>query len=192
MQSQRHILPFFHFLFLKSLKPLSHFLRLPLPIHNFDFMASLQFKVTRKVAVLIAPSIPTPKEFLYLSNIDDQGTLRFHIPNVLFYQFNPSKNGEDPARVITEGLAKVLVFYYPLAGRVKDALTSKLVVECTREGVFLVEADADVSLEEFRDLQPSFPCWQDLLHDVPGSQTITNSPLLLIQVNSFMPLVDFL
>jgi len=66
------------------------------------------------------------------------------------------------------------------------------VVECTGEGVLFVEADADVALEEFGDLLPSFPCWQDLLYDVPGSLNITNSPLLLIQVNSFMPLVDFL
>ena len=136
-------------------------------------------------AVLVEPSLPTPKEFLYLSNIDDQATLRFHFPSIQFYRFNPSK-GEDPARVIREGLAKILVFYYPFAGRVREAPAGKLVVECTGEGVLFVEADADIALDEFGDLQPSFPCWQDLLHDVPDSQTITNSPLLFIQVNSFM------
>ena len=149
-------------------------------------MASLKFKVTRKPAILVAPSMPTVNEFLYLSNIDDQATLRFHCPVVQFYRFNPSKNGEDPARIIREGLAKVLVFFYPFAGRVREAPAGKLVVECTGEGVLFVEADADVALEEFGDLLPSVPCWQDLLHDVPGSQTITNSPLLHIQVNSFM------
>jgi len=145
-------------------------------------MASLQFKVTRKPAVLVAPSLPTPKEYLYLSNIDDQATLRFHGHVVQFYRFDPSKRGEDPARVIRQGLADVLVFYYPFAGRVRDAPAGKLVVECTGEGVMFVEANADVALEEFGDLQPYFPCWQDLVHDVPGSQNITNSPLLLIQV----------
>jgi hypothetical protein len=145
-------------------------------------MASLQFKVVRKPAILVAPSLPTPKELLYLSNIDDQATLRFHTPVVFFYRFNLSKMGEDPARVIREGLAKVLVFYYPFSGRARDAPAGKLVVECTGEGVLFVEADADVTLEEFGDLQPSFPCWQDLLHDVPESQTITKSPLLLFQV----------
>jgi len=67
------------------------------------------------------------------------------------------------------------VFYYPFAGRVRDAPAGKLVVECTGEGVLFVEANADVALEEFGDLQPYFPCWQDLVHDVPGSQNITNS-----------------
>eukprot|EP00253_Pinus_taeda_P033504 PITA_33504 len=145
-------------------------------------MAALNMKVTRKPAVLVAPSVPTPKGLLYLSNIDDQSTLRFHIPIVQFYRFNPSKKGEDPARVFKEGLAKVLVFYYPFAGRLRDAPFGKLVVDCTSEGVLFVEADADISMEEFGDLHPPFPCWADLLHDVPGSQNITNSPLLLIQV----------
>lgn len=145
-------------------------------------MASLQFKVARKPAVLVAPSLSTPKESLYLSNIDDQAGLRFHIPIVQFYRFDPSKKGQDPARVIREGLAKALVFYYPFAGRLRDAPGGKLVVDCTGEGVLFVEADADVALEEFGDLQPPFPCWEDLLHDVPGSESLTNSPLLLIQV----------
>ena len=153
-------------------------------------MASLKFNVTRKPAVLVAPSLPTPKEFLYLSNLDDQAGLRFHIPVVQFYSFNPSKKGEDPAKVIREGLAKLLVFYYPFAGRLKDAPGGKLIVDCTGEDVLFVEADADVALEEFGDLQPPFPCWDDLLHDVPGSLTITNSPLLLIRVISLMSIIN--
>ena len=56
--------------------------------------------------------------------------------------------------------------------------------------LLFVEADADVALEEFGDLQPPFPCWDDLLHDVPGSLTITNSPLLLIQVISLMSIIN--
>lgn len=143
-------------------------------------MASLKFKVTRKPAVLVAPSLPTPREILYLSNIDDQGTMRFYSTGVQFYRSDPSRKGEDPARVIREGLEKVLVWYYPYTGRLIDAPDGKLVVECTGEGVLFVEADADVALEEFGDLYPPFPCRDDLLN-VPGSVT-TNSPVLHIQV----------
>jgi hypothetical protein len=145
-------------------------------------MASLKFNVTRKPVVLVAPSLPTPKELLYLSNIDDQAGLRFHIPGICFYRFDPSKKGDDPARVIREALAKVLVLYYPFAGRLREAPAGKLAVDCTGEGVLFVEADADVALEDFGGLHPPFPGWDNLLHDVPGSQAITNSPLLLIQV----------
>lgn len=147
-------------------------------------MASLKFKVTRKAAVLVPPSLPTPKDFLYLSNIDDQAALRCHTPVLQFYRSNPSKKGDkDPARVIREGLAKVLVHYYPFAGRLRDASAGKLIVDCTGEGVLFVEADADVALDKFGDLRPPIPYWEDLLicHDLV-SQNVTNSPLILIQV----------
>ena len=56
-------------------------------------------------------------------------------------------------------------------------------VDCTGEGVLFIEADADVTLKQFGDaLQPPFPCWEELLYDVPGSQGVLNTPLLLIQV----------
>lgn len=139
-------------------------------------MAALNMNVTRKPAVLVAPSLPTPKGLLYLSNLDDQPTLRFHIPIVQFHRSDPSKKGDDPARVIREGLAKVLVFYYPFAGRLRDAPFGKLVVDCASEGMLFVEADADVS-EEFGDLHPPFPCLAHLPHDVPLSETITNFEL---------------
>ncbi|KOM52930.1 hypothetical protein LR48_Vigan09g158900 [Vigna angularis] len=43
--------------------------------------------------------------------------------------------------------------------------------------------DADVTLDQFGDfLQPPFPCFHELLYDVPGTQQITNTPLLLVQV----------
>ncbi|KAK2991169.1 hypothetical protein RJ640_015474 [Escallonia rubra] len=47
----------------------------------------------------------------------------------------------------------------------------------------VIEAYADVTLEQFGDaLQPPFPCLKELLYDVPGSEGVLNSPLLLIQV----------
>jgi hypothetical protein len=46
-----------------------------------------------------------------------------------------------------------------------------------------IEADADVTLEQFGDaLQPPFPCLEELIFDVPGSSGVLNCPLLLIQV----------
>ncbi|XVF30597.1 hypothetical protein REPUB_Repub16aG0071900 [Reevesia pubescens] len=91
--------------------------------------------------------------------------------------------GKDPAKVIGEALAKTLVFYYPFAGRLKEGVNGKLMVDCTGEGVLFIEADADVTLEQFGDaLQPPFPCFDELLYDVPGSEGMLNCPLLLIQV----------
>ena len=133
---------------------------------------------------MVAPAKPTPHEFKQLSDIDDQESLRFQIPLIQFYKYDPSMKGRDPVRVIREALAKTLVFYYPFAGRLREGPGRKLVVECTGEGIIFIEADADVTLEQFGDsLQPPFPCWEELLFDVPGSGGILNCPLMLIQVH---------
>nr|Q8GT21.1 RecName: Full=Benzyl alcohol O-benzoyltransferase; AltName: Full=Benzoyl coenzyme A:benzyl alcohol benzoyl transferase [Clarkia breweri]AAN09796.1 benzoyl coenzyme A: benzyl alcohol benzoyl transferase [Clarkia breweri] len=145
---------------------------------------SLSFEVCRRKPELIRPAKQTPHEFKKLSDVEDQEGLRFQIPVIQFYKHNnESMQERDPVQVIREGIARALVYYYPFAGRLREVDGRKLVVECTGEGVMFIEADADVTLEQFGDaLQPPFPCFDQLLFDVPGSGGILDSPLLLIQV----------
>ncbi|KAH7867059.1 hypothetical protein Vadar_028400 [Vaccinium darrowii] len=151
--------------------------------------AGLVFTVRRKPPELVAPAKPTPREFKLLSDIDDQDCLRFQIPSIKFYRNDgPSSWMEgrerDPVKVIREAIAKTLVWYYPFAGRLRELGPGrKLAVDCTGEGVMFIEADADVTVDHFGDqLQPPFPCLDQLLFDVPGSGGILDCPLLLIQV----------
>ncbi|RYR52581.1 hypothetical protein Ahy_A06g027475 isoform D [Arachis hypogaea] len=121
---------------------------------------SLVFTVRRRQPELVAPATPTPRE--------------------------PSMEGKDPVRIIRDALSRTLVFYYPFAGRIREGHGRKLMVDCTEEGVLFIEADADVTLDQLRgSLQPPFPCSQELLYNVPGSDGIVNCPLLLIQVTRF-------
>ncbi|GMH10520.1 hypothetical protein Nepgr_012361 [Nepenthes gracilis] len=146
----------------------------------------LVFTVRRCEPVLVTPAKPTPREWKELSDIDDQEGLRFQIPVIQFYRRCELSEGSlrgDPARVIREAVAKALVFYYPLAGRLREGPGHKLIVECTGEGVLFIEADADVTLDQFgHALQPPFPCLEELLYDVPGSSGVLHCPLILIQV----------
>ncbi|QHO31923.1 13-hydroxylupanine O-tigloyltransferase [Arachis hypogaea] len=146
--------------------------------------SSMVFKVRRNPAELVPPAGPTPHELKLLSDIDDQKGLRHHLPLVQFFPYNPSMAGKDPAHVIREALSKALVFYYPLAGRLREGPKDKLMVDCTGEGVLFIQAEADVTLDHFGvDLLPPFPCFHELLYDVPFSNDgIINSPLLLMQV----------
>ncbi|KAK8532192.1 hypothetical protein V6N13_131527 [Hibiscus sabdariffa] len=94
-----------------------------------------------------------------------------------------TKTPPSPAKVIREALGQALVFYYPFAGRLREAPNGKLMVDCNAEGVLFIEAEADATLEEFGDaICPPFPCFEELLYDVPGSNGLVNCPLLLIQV----------
>ncbi|KAG4166853.1 hypothetical protein ERO13_A13G158575v2 [Gossypium hirsutum] len=108
----------------------------------------LVFSVQRCKPELVAPTKPTPHEHKLLSDIDDQAALRFQVPFIQFYEYNPSMQGKDPA-----------------------------------EGVMFIKADADVTLEQFGNaLHPPFPCFDELLYDVPDSERMLNCPLLLIQI----------
>nr|GEV93276.1 benzyl alcohol O-benzoyltransferase-like [Tanacetum cinerariifolium] len=147
----------------------------------------LTFSVRRCAPELIAPASPTPRELKPLSDIDDQEGLRFQIPVIQFYRPSANMKNKDPVSVIREALAKLLVFYYPFAGRLKEGPARKLMVDCTGEGVLFIEAKADVTLKQFGDaLQPPFPCLEELLYDVPGSGGVLDSPLLLIQVTRLL------
>ncbi|CAN6811536.1 unnamed protein product [Brassica oleracea] len=145
---------------------------------------SLTFKVNRREPELVSPAKPTPRELKLLSDIDDQEGLRFHIPSIFFYRHNPNVYS-DPVAVIRRALAQTLVYYYPLAGRLREGPNRKLAVDCTGQGVLFIEADADVTLAEFEEkdaLSPPFPCFEELLFDVEGSSEVINAPLILIQV----------
>ncbi|WVY92939.1 hypothetical protein V8G54_032027 [Vigna mungo] len=143
--------------------------------------SSLKFTVRRCQTQLVPPTIPTPHEFKPLSDIDDQEALRIHVPMIQIYRKQASMAEKDPVQVIREALSQTLVFYYPFAGRLREGPHRKLMVDCTGEGAMFVEADADITLDQFGDaLYPPFPCFHELLYDVPGTQEITNTPLLLV------------
>ncbi|XP_014517797.1 benzyl alcohol O-benzoyltransferase [Vigna radiata var. radiata] len=144
--------------------------------------SSLKFTVRRCQPQLVPPAIPTPQEVKPLSDIDDQDGLRFHIPFIQIYGKRASMAEKDPVQVIRQALSQTLVFYYPFAGRLTEGPHRKLMVDCTGEGAMFIEADADVTLDQFGDsLQPPFPCFHELLY-VPAPQQITDTPLLIVQV----------
>jgi len=144
---------------------------------------SLSFTMRKCQPELVAPAIPTPDETKLLSDIDDQSYLRFHYSIIQIYQNESSMANKDPVIVIRQALARALVFYYPFAGRLREGRGRKLMVDCGGEGVMFVEADADVTLEQFGDnLQPPFIYSKAFLCDVPDSEDIKKLPLLLIQV----------
>ncbi|GAY55600.1 hypothetical protein CUMW_165410 [Citrus unshiu] len=151
---------------------------------TFTIREMKALSITRQAPELIVPARPTPREVKQLSDIDDQESLRFQIPAIFFYKNDPlpSMQGRDPVKVIREAISKALVFYYPLAGRLKEGYNRKLMVECNAKGVLFIEADANFTLEQLGDdIQPPCPYLNQLLYDVPGSEGILGCPSLLIQ-----------
>ncbi|TVT96908.1 hypothetical protein EJB05_57874, partial [Eragrostis curvula] len=133
-----------------------------------------------------APARATPYELKYLSDIDNQRSLRFHQTIIEFFRGRPGV-AHDPAAFIKSGLSEALVFFYPLAGQLREIPPDgRLIVECTAEGVTFVEADADVTLlESGEPLLPPYPCVEELLCDLGDSKDILAKPLAFFQVSRF-------
>ncbi|KAG2549608.1 acyl transferase 1-like [Panicum virgatum] len=145
----------------------------------------VSFKARRSEPVLVSPARPTPPETKALSDLDDQRTLRYYETVIAFFRSRPGSGyrPNDPAKAIKAALAEALVYYYPIAGRLREAARGRLVVDCTAEGVVFVEADADVRLEEFgKPLLPPYPCADELLCDAGETRAVIAKPLVLMQV----------
>ncbi|XP_062203584.1 acyl transferase 1-like [Phragmites australis] len=152
---------------------------------------AVTFTTRRHEAELVTPAAPTPRELKYLSDIDNQSTLRFYATIVQFFRSQPANHNQrphrDPVAAIRSALAEALVYYYPVAGRLRELPPDgRLVVECTAEGVVFVEADADVSLAQLGEpLLPPYPCVEELLCDLGDSGVVVGKPLAFFQVTRF-------
>ncbi|KAI3504761.1 hypothetical protein L1887_26465 [Cichorium endivia] len=139
----------------------------------------------QKQPSLIKPSSPTPNHILYLSNIDDQKFLRFSIKYLFLFQNSVTID------LLKSSLSRVLVDYYPLAGRLKplhlaheeeDEDDGKLQVDCNGEGAVFAEAFMDITVQQFLQLshKPN-KSWRRLLFR-DDARTFVETPPLVVQV----------
>ncbi|KAI4388451.1 hypothetical protein MLD38_000773 [Melastoma candidum] len=129
---------------------------------------------------LIVPISPTPNHTLRLSNLDDQKFLRFSIKYLYLYQQSV------PAETLKHHLSRVLVDYYPLAGRLREdpGYERKLMVDCNGKGAVFAEAFMDATVGEFLESsdRPN-KSWRKLLYRV-DSDSFLGVPPLVVQVTN--------
>ncbi|XP_057437549.1 omega-hydroxypalmitate O-feruloyl transferase-like [Lotus japonicus] len=142
-----------------------------------------QLSVKLSEPALVLPAEETKKGMYFLSNLDQN--IAVIIRTV--YCFKTAEKGNEKAgEVIKSALKKVLVHYYPLAGRLSISPEGKLIVECTGEGALFVEAEANCSLEEIGDItKPDPGTLGKLVYDIPGAKHILQMPPLVAQVTKF-------
>ncbi|KAL5200888.1 hypothetical protein ABZP36_035242 [Zizania latifolia] len=117
-------------------------------------------KVEVVETTLVAPSEATPQRTLWLSNLD-LAVPKTHTPLVYYYPAPaapPAAEGEAaffaPER-LRDALAKALVPFYPLAGRLAVGPGGRLEIDCNGEGALFVVAKADFTGDEiFTDSSP--------------------------------------
>ncbi|KAJ6421874.1 hypothetical protein OIU84_026909 [Salix udensis] len=149
----------------------------------------------KDTVVLVKPAKPTPSKILSFSTIDNDPNLEFVCHSVYVYKTNSgsSDNGSadhdiasklngkaDPACVIKDAISKVLVHYYPLAGKLKrDSRDGKLYINCNGEGVPFLEATANCKLSSLKYLDGiDVETAKEFVFDFPSKTDSGSHPLM--------------
>lgn len=148
--------------------------------------AAAKLTVKRGEPELVAPAEATPTgEKYYLSNLDQN--IAVIVQTVYCYKPPAARGGDngDAVAVLRDALAKVLVHYHPLAGRLTISAEMKLAVELTGEGAVFVAADAGCDLADVGDLtKPDPAALGHLVYSIPGAKNILEMPPMTAQVNT--------
>lgn len=132
---------------------------------------------------LVPPAQEIEKGLYYLSNLDQNIAV---IVRTIYCFKSEDKGNENAVEVIKDALAKTLVYYYPLAGRLTISPEGKLIIDCSGVGAVFVEAEANCDLEEIGDnTKPDPVTLGKLVYDVPGARNILEIPPLVAQVIYF-------
>ncbi|MFS7976335.1 putative 13-hydroxylupanine O-tigloyltransferase [Helianthus anomalus] len=137
----------------------------------------MEFRVTKSNESLVAPCEPTPSETLDLSRIDRLPVLRCNARTL--HVFEPIGHHGAAGSTIREALAKALVPYYPLAGRLSSDGST---IECTGDGVWFVETSANCSLRSVGYFEDVTTIPFDSLLPSPPPEDQGVDPLVLMQV----------
>ncbi|XP_027341329.1 spermidine hydroxycinnamoyl transferase-like [Abrus precatorius] len=136
---------------------------------------------TIKASYTIIPNEPTPNGRLWLSDYDHY-TRPGHTPLIYIYRAKHiHKNAIERMR---SSLSKILVHYYPIAGRLSLTQSGRIELDCNTKGVTLLEAESTKSFDEYGDFSPSMPI-KELVPTIDYTQPIESLPLLFIQVTRF-------
>ncbi|KAL2242894.1 omega-hydroxypalmitate O-feruloyl transferase isoform X2 [Sesamum indicum] len=142
-----------------------------------------ELSVKQGQPTLVPPAEETMKGFYFLSNLDQNIAV---IVRTIYCFKSEERGNEDAVEVIKNALSKVLVHYYPLAGRLTISPEMKLIVDCTGEGAVFVEAEAECELQKLGDItKPDPVTLGKLVYDIPGAENVLQIPPLVAQVTKF-------
>lgn len=143
-----------------------------------------------KEAIFVSASEPTPIQNLRLSPLDSQLFLRFTIEYLLVYKPPPPPHQGsfllDIRSTITSrvksALARALVPYYPLAGRVRPTPDgSALEVVCRNQGAVFIQAVSDYTSSEFETAPKYCKQWRKFL-SLHVAEVLKGAPPLVVQL----------
>ncbi|CAM6088031.1 unnamed protein product [Calypogeia fissa] len=142
-------------------------------------------KITSYKSTLVKPEIPTPPEVLSCSACDHFAR-PIHVRTLYFFGEQSPGANKDAPQVLKNALSKLLVTFYPNAGRVrsKGDGTPDLEIDCNDAGVVFIEASVDSTIDDLGGFQPN-PFFHKLSPNADYSMPIEEQPVQFLQVTTF-------
>ncbi|KAK7305046.1 hypothetical protein VNO77_42945 [Canavalia gladiata] len=137
--------------------------------------------VTIKASYTVVPNQPTPRGRLWLSNYDHYARPG-HTPLLSIYK--AKHNYKDAIEKMRHSLSKILVHFYPIAGRLRLTQSDRMELSCNAKGVAFLEAESTKTIDDYGDFAPSESI-KELVPKIDYTQPIEDLPLLFIQVTRF-------
>ncbi|XP_004500005.1 hydroxycinnamoyl-CoA:piscidic acid hydroxycinnamoyltransferase-like [Cicer arietinum] len=135
-----------------------------------------------KASYTITPNESTPNGSLWLSDLD-QIFRPFH--TTLIYIYKPKKeNQKNLTQTLKNSLSKILVPYYPIAGRYSYTKLGRLELNLNAKGAILLEAETTQTIHDFGDFS-SFDSIKELIPKIDFNQPIEEIPLFVVQLTRF-------
>ncbi|XP_057767571.1 rosmarinate synthase-like [Salvia miltiorrhiza] len=140
-------------------------------------------KINVKKSTMVRPITETPSGSLWLSNSDLLMLAAYHSRSVHLYRSNSAANFFDVA-LLKAALGRVLVDFYPYAGRLEKADNGRIQINCNAEGVLFVEAECDAAVDDLGDFGHR-AVDLSLVPKVDYSLETSTIPLLILQLTRF-------
>ncbi|KAK0574505.1 hypothetical protein LWI29_024700 [Acer saccharum] len=142
----------------------------------------MDINLTLKETITLKPCQQSDRKTVKLSGLDRVSPAILY--TIFFYKSQQlKKEAENHVERAKRSLQKVLISWYPAAGRFKfNETTGKLEIDCNDEGVIFVSAVTGSKLEELACLHEYKPCYEKLVPKLPQANHISENPLVVVQV----------
>ncbi|XP_058782328.1 hydroxycinnamoyl-CoA:piscidic acid hydroxycinnamoyltransferase-like [Vicia villosa] len=130
----------------------------------------------------VTPNEPTPNGSLWLTDLDQVVRLS-HTP--LLFIYKPKHNQKTRIiETLKNSLSKLLVHYYPMAGRLCYTSGGRIELNLNAKGAVLIEAETTKTVQDYGDFSPS-DSTKELIPKIDYNQPMEEIPLFVVQVTRF-------
>ncbi|KAJ8439492.1 hypothetical protein Cgig2_007009 [Carnegiea gigantea] len=150
---------------------------------------------------MVKPAKETLKRRLWLSRLDmvvrgpfsNTPTVYVYYPTLDNKNDDANNNDDDnnhtpffDAELLKETLSKVLVDFYPMAGRLRKDENGRLEIDCNDEGALFVETETtEYSLSDFGGFEPTLELKKLVTPSWDYSKGLSSIPLFMVQLTRF-------